>query len=155
MAEKITYSAKFKRNYVAVFAVALFFFMVISEVVLAVSIPLYMSRENLLSHQVRNREMQLRFDYIRGVCKNISSTNETVLLEKRLLMDSLDYLAQYLRQEASNLTEEEVKELDQLVIKMEKIVKKLALGKSFSQENRLDSSVYINSLIQKRTGNRQ
>ena len=77
------------------------------------------------------------------------------MLEKRLLMDSLDYLAQYLRQEASNLTEEEVKELDQLVIKMEKIVKKLALGKSFSQENRLDSSVYINSLIQKRTGNRQ
>lgn len=152
MAEKITYSANFKRNYVAVFAVGLFFFMVISEVVLAVSIPVYMSRENMLSHQVRNREMQLRFDQIRTVCKNISSSNETLVLEKNLMMDTLDYLAKYLRQEASNLTEEEVKELDQLMIKMEKIVRRLASGKSYSQENRLDSSVYINSLIQKRTG---
>ena len=152
MAEKITYSANFKRNYVAVFAVGLFFFMVISEVVLAVSIPVYMSRENMLSHQVRNREMQLGFDQIRTVCKNISSSNETLVLEKNLMMDTLDYLAKYLRQEASNLTEEEVKELDQLMIKMEKIVRRLASGKSYSQENRLDSSVYINSLIQKRTG---
>ena len=152
MAEKITYSANFKRNYIAVFAVGLFFFMVISEVVLAVSIPVYMSRENMLSHQVRNREMQLRFDQIRTVCKNISSSNETLVLEKNLMMDTLDYLAKYLRQEASNLTEEEVKELDQLMIKMEKIVRRLASGKSYSQENRLDSSVYINSLIQKRTG---
>ena len=152
MAEKITYSANFKRNYVAVFAVGLFFFMVISEVVLAVSIPVYMSRENMLSHQVRNREMQLRFDQIRTVCKNISSSNETLVLEKNLMMNTLDYLAKYLRQEASNLTEEEVKELDQLMIKMEKIVRRLASGKSYSQENRLDSSVYINSLIQKRTG---
>ncbi len=152
MAEKITYSANFKRNYVAVFAVGLFFFMIISEVVLAVSIPVYMSRENLLSHQVRNREMQLRFDYIRAVCKNIPSSDDTLALEKRLISDTLDYLAKYLRQEASNLTEEEVKDLDQLMIKMEKIVKRLASGKSYSQENRLDSSVYIDSLIRKRTG---
>ena len=41
MAEKLTYSAKFKRNYVAVFATTLFFLMVASEIVLAVSIPAY------------------------------------------------------------------------------------------------------------------
>ena len=68
MAEKLTYSAKFKRNYVAVFATTLFFLMVASEIVLAVSIPAYVKRENVLADEAMLREILLKFDAVRNLC---------------------------------------------------------------------------------------
>ena len=40
------YTANFKRDYVAGSAIAIFFLIVISEITLAVSLPLYMRSEN-------------------------------------------------------------------------------------------------------------
>ena len=53
MANEIQFSAKFKRDYVAALAVVIFFAIVLAEIVLAVSIPAYLHREDAMALQVR------------------------------------------------------------------------------------------------------
>ena len=103
MAQKITYSADFKRNYVAVLAVALFLLMIAGEAVLAVSIPVYMKRENVLAEEVYLRETLLNFDGLRRMCNSIKSNDEVVMLEKKLIGSGIDQMALYLRHEANLL----------------------------------------------------
>lgn len=149
MAQKITYSAKFKRNYVAFFAVFLFFLMITAEVVLAFSIPAYMRREDVLADRVKRREMLLTFDRLRSMCKNIKPKNETIELEKQLVSNALDQMAIYLRAESENLTPDEVNELDSLFRSMSKIVARLSAGRAYSRENHLNTAAYINVLVKK------
>ncbi|MCI5779711.1 MAG: hypothetical protein MR051_07875 [Lentisphaeria bacterium] len=152
MTRQLTYSARFRRNYVTVFAVALFFLMVASEIALAVSIPAYMNRENVMAEELLRRETLLRFDALRGMCAAISGGDEVLMLEKQLIANALDNLAIYLRTEASNLTSEEIGELNRLTREVERILHVLRSGRSFSRENRLDSSAYIDALVAKYAG---
>ena len=149
MARKIVYSAKFKRNYVAIFAVVLFLLMVAAEIALAVSIPAYMRREDVLADQVKHREMLLRFDAVRSSCSGITSKDETLMMEKKLISDALDQLALYLRKEADRLTPEEVDELDALVTQAGRLTNRLRSGRPLCRENRLDTAAYVNSMVKK------
>ena len=147
MAQKIEYSANFKRNYVAFFAFILFFLMIASELVLALSIPAFVSREDAFANEIRKRRMILRFDSARYMCREIQEKNEIIAMEKKLLSDNLNYLAIYLRKESSRLTAEDVDALDPLVTQLYKFAGRLKNGNSFSSENRLDSSVYLDALV--------
>jgi len=149
VAQKIEYSANFKRNYVAVFAFFLFFLMIVSELVLALSIPAFVRREDAFANEIRKRRMILRFDHARHICREIQENSEIIAMEKKLLSDNLNYLAIYLRKEASKLTVDEVNTLDPLITQMYKFAGRLKSGKSFSSENRLDSSKYLDKLVQK------
>lgn len=150
MAEKITYSANFKRNYVAFFAFFLFAAMILAECLLALSIPYFVQRENAYAEEIRKRELLLTFDHARQTCREIKESNETIAMEKKLLTDTLDHLAIYLRRESGKLTTEEVNKLYPLVKEMDRIALKLKAGKNFSRENRLTSAKYINNLLRKR-----
>ena len=152
MAKKIKYSANFKRNYMAVFALTLFCLMVATELVLALSIPTFIQKEDAFADEIRKRELIMLFDQARNECKNIPENNETIRMEKKLLEDTLDYLAAYLRNEADRLTPEDVEQLEPLVIQLHRIAARLKSGKTYSQESRLDSSAFINNLIQQHTG---
>ena len=152
MTRQLTYSARFKRNYVTAFAVALFFLMIASEIALAVSIPAYMNRENVMAEELLRRETLLRFDALRGMCGTISGGDEVLMLEKQLIANALDHLAIYLRTEAPHLTSEEIGELNRLTCEVERILRILRSGRSFSRENRLDSSAYIDALVAKYAG---
>jgi hypothetical protein len=147
MAEKLQYSANFKRNYVAMFAFMLFFLMIIGELVITISIPRFVNRENAFADQIRKRELLLRFDAARNICRSIPEKDENIKLEKKLLSDTLDYLAIYLRRESDRLTPQDVNELDPLVTELFKIASKLKEGESFSQESKLDPSNYISHTI--------
>ena len=149
MAQKIVYSANFKRDYVAFFAVLLFLTMIVSEVALAITVPAYMRRENVLADEVIKREMLLLFDNVRYRCGKINSNDEILMLEKQLISSQLDQLAIYLRAESDDLTAAEIRQMHDLMKDVNKIVSRLEKGKAYSQENRLDSSVYINGLIKK------
>ncbi len=149
MAQKITYSADFKRNYVAVLAVTLFLLMIAGEIALAVSIPVYMKRENVLAQEVYLRETLLNFDGLRQSCNAIKSNDEVVLLEKQLISSGIDQMALYLRHEANRLTPEETRQIRIVTDELHRIVARLRKNQSFSQEKRLDSSAYIDSLVKK------
>ena len=149
MAEKLTYSAKFKRNYVAVFATTLFFLMVASEIVLAVSIPAYVKRENVLADEAMLREILLKFDDVRKNCEQVPEQDEVLVMEKQLMQSALDPLAMYLRDNANDLTSEDLQELSALLTDAERIVFRMKRGRPHSKANRLDSTAYINGLIKK------
>jgi len=111
MAQKIEYSANFKRNYVAFFAFFLFAVMIFSEFFLAVSIPVFVQRENAYAEEIRKRELLMTFDHARQTCREIKESSEIIALEKKLLSDTLDHLAIYLRKESGKLTVEDVNNL--------------------------------------------
>ena len=103
----------------------------------------------MLADRVQHREMLLHFDQLRRQCNAIKPKSETVEMEKQLVAYSLDQMAIYLRDEADNLTPAEVDELNELFDSMSKIIDQLAKGKSFSNENRLNTAAYVNSLVKK------
>ena len=149
MTEKLTYSAKFKRNYVAVFATTLFFLMVAAEIVLAVSIPAYVERENVLADEAMLRNVLLKFDKVRDICNSIPEKDEVLAMEKQMMQNALDPLAMYLRNNANDLSSEELRELNDLLTDAERIVTRMKRGRSYSKANRLDSAAYINGLVKK------
>lgn len=150
MAQKIEYSANFKRNYVAFFAFFLFAAMIFSEFFLAVSIPIFVQRENAYAEEIRKRELLMTFDHARQTCREIKESSEIIALEKKLLSDTLDHLAIYLRKESGKLTVEDVNNLYPHVKKLDRVALRLKAGKTFSQESKLNSGRYINSLLNKR-----
>ena len=150
MGVKIEYSANFKRNYVAFFAFVFFFAMIGAELVLALSIPYFAQREDAYAKEIRKREMILMFDSAQRECRAIPEKNEAVKMEKMLLTETLDLLAVYQRAESDRLSEEDVNALLPLVTDLHRIAGRLAKGISYSRENKLNSTRYIDFLISKR-----
>lgn len=150
MAKKIKYSANFKRNYMAVFALTLFCLMIATELFLALSIPAFVQREDAFADEIRKRELIMLFDKARNECRDIPENNETIRMEKKLLEDTLDHLAFYLRKESDRLTPEDVAQLEPLVAQLHRIAARLKSGRTYSTESILDSSAFINDLIQPR-----
>ena len=140
MAQELKYSANFKRNYISFFALALFFVMIVAEFTIALSIPHFVQREDAYAFEIRKREMLMLFDTTRTVCHDIKETSDTIKLEKKLLLDTLDYLAIYLRKESDRLTPEDVDRLSPQIVEMYKIAARLEKGESFSRESQLDST---------------
>ena len=93
--------------------------------------------------------MFLLFDSSRNICRDIKEDSENIKLEKRLVSDTLDHLAIYLRREADRLTPEDVNALAPLITELYKIASRLKEGKAFSQENQLNSETYLASLLKK------
>lgn len=149
MAQNLKYSANFKRNYLVLFAFVLFTLMIVAELLLALSIPRFVQRENAYAREIRKREMFLLFDSSRNICRDIKEDSENIKLEKRLVSDTLDHLAIYLRREADRLTPEDVNALAPLITELYKIASRLKEGKAFSQENQLNSETYLASLLKK------
>ena len=86
MAQQITYSAKFKRDYVAASAVVIFIAIVLAEIALAISIPAYLKRENAMALEVRRLQLLDSFDGARGMSEKLKPKGgETAELEARLV----------------------------------------------------------------------
>jgi hypothetical protein len=71
VAQQITYSAKFKRDYVAASAVVIFIAIVLAEIALAISIPAYLKRENAMALEVRRLQLLDSFDGARGMSEKL------------------------------------------------------------------------------------
>ena len=95
--------------------------------------------------------MFLLFDVTRNICHDIKEDSENIKLEKKLVFDTLDNLAIYLRRNSEAITDEEVDKLYPLITDLYKIASQLKAGNSFSQENQLNSQVYLNNLLTKYT----
>ena len=146
-ARKIVYSAKFRRDYVALGAVLIFFAIVLCEIALAVAIPSYLRREEAMARSVRRLELQEQFDSLRRAIRNSKVSNQTAQLELSLISWNMNQLADYLRTEVKNIPDEEVNELLTLVRDSRALVTKINQGKPISVERTITPDVYIDSLI--------
>lgn len=146
----IIQSANFKRDYVAYFAIISFFVIFVSEFVLAVSIPAYLSRSTAMAQQVRRIKLMDSFDSVRHQVYALKTSNENAILEKNLIMWELDKLADYMRKHQKDLSSDEVAKIQKLVDEMGGMISHLRTGSAFSKAIRLDTSVYVKSVINKR-----
>ena len=84
--DKKLFTANFKRDYVAYSAVAIFALIVLSEVVLAVSIPVYFVRSDLWDLQIARQQLMTDFDALRGFCHKLSPKNPDAVEENNILL---------------------------------------------------------------------
>ena len=129
MAQQITYSAKFKRDYVAASAVVIFIAIVLAEIALAISIPAYLKRENAMALEVRRLQLLDSFDGARGMSEGLNS------------------LAPYLREHSGALTSDEIAGLQASVTEFTRIMTRLRDQGGFCREQTLDTAIYLEPLL--------
>ena len=131
----------------AALAVVIFFAIVLAEIVLAVSIPAYLHREDAMALQVRRLQLLESFDAARNLGNSLKPNGETAELEARLVMWNLNLLATYLRENSADLTGEEIASLQNDVRAFTGILARIQSGETLCRERKLDSSFFVNSLI--------
>ena len=146
---RLKYSANFKRDYVAFFAVIIFFLIVISELVLAVSLPLYMRHDSAMAVSVRRLKLLESFDSARRTVQSFKPQNDTVQAELALLSWNLDMMADYLRQYAKYLSGDEIALLQGQLNEMSASLNALKRNKPFSKEYKLDYTPYLEWVMKK------
>ncbi len=147
MAREILLSAKFKRDYVATFAVAIFFVIVAAEVALAVSIPAYLERENAMALQMRRIRLRESFDGVRHQAGRAQAPGELGALEVKAVSVTLNQLADYLRLHSGDLSSDEIGQMQDELNRMSAILGRLNSGKPFCVEQKLDVSLYLDSFL--------
>lgn len=147
MRKPLNFSAAFKRDYVAMSAVIIFLAIVALEIVLAVSIPLYLERDDAMVLQEQRLTLLSSFDNLRMQIAHLTPANANAELEKSLIAWEIDKLAIYLRQESAHLTGEEIRRLQKLVYDTIAIIGTLRKKTSFSAENRLDTGKYVERVL--------
>ena len=146
---RVKYSANFKRDYVAFFAVVIFFLIVISELVLAVSLPLYMRHDSAMAVSVRRLRLLESFDAARRAAQSLKPKNDTVQAELALLSWNLDMMADYLRRYAKYLTSDEIALLQGQLNEMSASLNALKRDKPFSKEYKIDYTPYLEWVMKK------
>lgn len=145
-------SAEFKRDYVQVLALFAFFFILAGEVALAISIPWYLGRENAMADEVTRLELRAEFDGLRnglnGRIKN--SRNDLYTAELKVAKWDADKMADFLRDNLKKLSKEDVAEMRQRVREMSKVTTPPPGRGSVSQENVLNTTRYMDSVIPKK-----
>lgn len=143
------YTANFKRDYVATSAVVVFFLIIISEIVLAVSLPLFMKKENVMAVSVRRLRLLESFDSARYRARAIKLKNETAQAELSLLVWNLNRMAEYLRNYAKYLSGDDLAALQLQLNEMSASLSHLQRGKPFSKEYNLDYTPYLERVMKK------
>ena len=146
-------SANFKRNTLTVAAVILFGLIVLSEIALAISIPWYLTGENAMAREVLQINLRDSFDRSRRIANESKIKDEIKQTEMRLVRWSLDSMADYLRQHTENLNTEELKHILGVVTTLTQIANRIHSRRSYSEERRLDTGLYVNSLLNKEKAN--
>lgn len=145
--QSVKLSANFKRDYVAVSAVVLFLLIVAAEVVLAISIPAYLSRESAMAFEVRRIKLLGSFDGARHIVSRKMPSDPTAAAEMKLLGWELDNLAMYLRVYRTRIDSDEVAALQKALDEIRTLLGQLQRNRPFSQEYRLDTAVYLDPRI--------
>ena len=143
------YSANFKRDYVAWFALVLFFLIVISEVTLAVALPAYMRRDTAIALSVRRLRLIESFDNARAQVQRIKPKKETVRAEVRLISWTLNQMADHLREHVLQLDSEQIAALQQQLNEMSASLTQLQKDIPFSREYKLDCTPYIQRTLRR------
>lgn len=143
------YTAKFKRDYVAWAAIVIFCLIVISEITLAVALPVYMYKDASLAVSVRRLNLLESFDAVRRNANSLKSSDPAIQAEGRILLWTLNQMADYLRNYSKYLSSEDIATLQMQINEMNAVLGQLHKGVPFSREHKLDYEPYINSVMKK------
>ena len=103
-------SAKFKKDYIAHLAIGIFFFILVTELVIAVWLPIHLRSENIWELQVARQDMIDLFDSLRNGFGKISKTSQ-LEGEANIVTKCLDAMAIYLRTYQAKLNAGQIAEI--------------------------------------------
>ena len=138
--DKALFTANFKRDYVAYSAVGIFALIVLAEVVLAVSIPLYFVRSDLWELQIARQQLAADFDNLRRLCDRMNLKNADAIEENNVLLWNLNLMANYLRANGKRIQREEIRALSEDLAAMRRIAGYIEKDRPFNVPVRLDIS---------------
>ena len=145
-------TARFKRDYVAFLAVALFFGIVAVEVMVAIWIPMQMHNDNLFAERIIRIRTVSRFDVVRKRFRAIikAATNPNVTLEANMLLAEMDALAIYMNanDNSKHLTGEQVKMLGDTLRELELQAGRLTQGGVVTEAKEIDVEKTINAIAE-------
>ena len=133
-------TANFKRDYVMLLAVAIFFGIVAGEVALAVSIPVYFVRSDLWAIEIARQSLHRSFDGLRYRSRKLDEggklKDSLAGGENQLVLWSLNMMAHYLRANRDTMAPERAAELNRELSGLSRIQTRAAQQKPY---NRIES----------------
>lgn len=143
--KKLFQSANFKRDYVAAMAIGLFIIMVISELVVAVSIPIAINHTSLFAEHGTRQRMVNDFDALRHNCNINNEKNpigKVADMERKLIRNDLDIISSHLREYFQHMPMDEVDNVTTVIRSYSAIINKLNTPNSapYCQIKNLDLS---------------
>ena len=148
--KQIIQSANFKRDYIASLAVCMFTAIVLGEIIIAVSVPMFLGRTDAMAKEVRRIRLRETFDLVRWQSYKTNCANTNAKLERDLVVWELNKLANYLRVNSEYLNSEETARLQKIVDESSAVLKYIQDNKSFSKASTLDTGSYVNSILNKK-----
>jgi hypothetical protein len=155
--EENKYSANFKKDYMAYFAIGLFIVIVIIELYMAIWLPIYLKSQNSWALQENRQEMIDRFDGLRSAYSRLKPATQQGKAEIKIIMDCLNHNAIYLRKYQEQLTIDQIRTLNsgyqELAIFLKVYRKKdKASGKfksALGKQRQLKTKLFIDKLRRK------
>jgi hypothetical protein len=144
--DKSLLSAKFKKDYIAYLAIAIFFFILTSELVIAVWLPVHLRSENVWALQVARQDMIDMFDSLRSGFGRISKTSQ-LEGEANIVSKCLDSLAIYLRTYQAGLNAGQIAEIRSNLDDFQAILDRLKKDKPYGHQQKIDSSDFLKRLL--------
>ena len=150
--DKSLFTAKFKRDYIAYSAVAIFVLIVLSEVFLAVSIPTYFVSSDLWDLQISRQDLLRDFDNLRSSCLQFSGKTPEVTEENNILLWNLNLMSNYLRVNEDCLRREDIRVLKDDLVQIRQLHNQLRYGKTFNRPLSLKTGAALEALRAELTG---
>ena len=140
-------SAKFNKDVVVYFAVALFFLIVSAELFLSIWLPWHLRLDSMWAEQVARRELIERFDAVRGQARRIAlNSPKPADGEAGLIQKNLDRLTGYLHTHGERLSPEQCKVFMRVVNQLQTHLSRLNGKYAFSAELPLDDTRFLKNL---------
>ena len=137
-----------KPDYVSYFAVLLFVFVGLFELLLVVYLPSEMSSEKGKEEEMARQIMINLEDSLRRWVKSAAKKVKTGEVE--IVSERLDAIARYLRLNRTSMTREQVRDVMSDLTKFETIIRGWKDGKSYSVKESLDTGKYLDEFLNKR-----
>ena len=135
-------TADFKRDYVMLLAVAIFVGIVVGEVALAVSIPVYFVRSDLWAIEIARQSLHRSFDGLRYRSRKLDESGKLKDSlaggENQLVLWSLNMMAHYLRANRDTMAPERAAELNRELSGLSRIQTRAAQKKPYNRIESLD-----------------
>ena len=144
------FSARFKRDYVALLAVILFFLILLSEVGMAISLPLLVRHQELWERQVSKQEMATFFDSVRDGMRHVAeNSKDRIAGESNLIVVALDEMAIYLRRNVDFVNQEQINRINAELNRIPVFKNRYAsMKKPYSTQLELNVDEYLKKLEQ-------
>lgn len=145
-------TARFKKDYVAYSAIAIFFLIIVSEVTMSIWIPMQMHNDTIFAERINRIRASRIFDAGRSVLRRIISENKNNMTtqEAQLLLQELDRVALYLHAEDNSkyLSPEQVQIILTQLSNISKHHGRLNQGSSLIKPIELNTSNAINKIAE-------